>query len=276
MQVLRQRGLIWDNLWWDKKIAQLEGKFRIETRPLSKTYLLRNLNSGELQVFASFGKLLVGLGKIRNFPLLDEHLLGDEGHYYLRLRALLDIESLPSPLRPWKPAPDALEAGFDIRNARTTLVDGVYLLDADISFVFSEEALEAIENGVPVTIILEMQVLRQRGLIWDNLWWDKKIAQLEGKFRIETRPLSKTYLLRNLNSGELQVFASFGKLLVGLGKIRNFPLLDEHLLGDEGHYYLRLRALLDIESLPSPLRPWAYVSALWRLESDWYRWPIER
>ncbi len=172
--------------------------------------------------------------------------------------------------------PDALEAGFDIRNARTTLVDGVYLLDADISFVFSEEALEAIENGVPVTIILEMQVLRQHGLIWDNLWWDKKIAQLEGKFRIETRPLSKTYLLRNLNSGELQVFPSFGELLVGLGKIRNFPLLDEHLLGDEGHYYLRLRALLDIESLPSPLRPWAYLSALWRLESDWYQWPIER
>ena len=131
-------------------------------------------------------------------------------------------------------------------------------------------------HGVPVTIILEMQVLRQRRLIWDNLWWDEKIAQLEGRLRIETRPLSKTYLLRNLNSGELQIFASFGKLLVGLGKIRNFPLLDEHLLGDEGHYYLRLRALLDIESLPSPLRPWAYLSALWRLESDWYQWPIER
>ncbi len=173
-------------------------------------------------------------------------------------------------------APDNIEAGFDIHNARTRLVDGVYLLDADISFVFSEEALEAIENGVPVTIILEMQVLRQRGLIWDNLWWDKEIAQLEGKLRIETRPLSKTYLVRNLNSGEMQVFASFSELLGGLGKIRNFPLLDEYLLGDEGHYYLRLRALLDIESLPSPLRPWAYLSALWRLESDWYQWTIER
>ena len=173
-------------------------------------------------------------------------------------------------------APDNIEAGFDIHNARTRLVDGVYLLDADISFVFSEEALEAIENGVPVTIILEMQVLRQRGLIWDKLWWDKEIAQLEGKLRIETRPLSKTYLVRNLNSGEMQVFASFSELLVGLGKIRDFPLLDAYLLGDEGHYYLRLRALLDIESLPSPLRPWAYLSALWRLESDWYQWTIER
>ena len=173
-------------------------------------------------------------------------------------------------------APDAIEAGFDIRNARTELVDGVYLLDADISFVFSQEALEAIENGIPVTIILEMRVQRERGLIWDNLWWDKKIAHLEAKFRIETRPLSRTYLVRNLNSGETQVFGSFNELVVGLGKIRNFPLLDEHLIGDEGHYYLRLRALLDIESLPSPMRPWAYLSSLWRLQSNWYEWPIER
>jgi hypothetical protein len=173
-------------------------------------------------------------------------------------------------------AADDIAAGFDIHNARTRMVDGVYLLDADISFVFSEEALEAIENGVPVTIVLEMQVLRERRLVWDNLWWDKEIAQLEARLRIDTRPLSKTYLVRNLNSGETQVFGSFRELVVGLGKIREFPLLDEHLIGDEGHYYLRLRALLDIESLPSPMRPWAYLSSFWHLQSDWYRWPIER
>ena len=59
-------------------------------------------------------------------------------------------------------APDAIEAGFNIHSARTRLVDGVYLLDADISFVFSEKALEAIENGVPVTIILEQNRHRAR------------------------------------------------------------------------------------------------------------------
>ncbi|MDX1434798.1 MAG: DUF4390 domain-containing protein [Gammaproteobacteria bacterium] len=173
-------------------------------------------------------------------------------------------------------APESTEAGFDIRNARTELVDGVYLLDADIRFVFSDETLEAIENGIPVTIVLDMEVLRQRGLVWDNLWWDKEIAHIEAMFRIETRPLSKTYLVRNLNSGETQVFGSFDDLVVGLGRVRDFPLLDEHLLSGGGNYYLRLRALLDIESLPSPMRPWAYLSSLWRLESDWYEWPIER
>ncbi len=173
-------------------------------------------------------------------------------------------------------APEEIKAGFDIHDARTELVDGVYLLDADIGFVFSDETLEAIENGIPVTIILDMEVLRERGLIWDNLWWDEKVAHIEAKFRIETRPLSKTYLVRNLNSGEAQVFAAFDDLVAGLGKIRRFPLLDAHLLRADGHYYLRLRALLDIESLPSPMRPWAYLSSLWRLESDWYQWPIKR
>jgi len=173
-------------------------------------------------------------------------------------------------------APEASDAGFDVRNAHTRLVDGVYILDADIRFVFSDETLEAIENGIPVTIVLDMEVLRERGLVWDNLWWDKEIAHIEAKFRIETRPLSKTYLVRNLNSGETQVFGSFDDLVVGLGRIRGFPLLDQHLIGDDGNFYLRLRALLDIESLPSPMRPWAYLSSLWRLESDWYEWPIER
>lgn len=177
---------------------------------------------------------------------------------------------------PGTSAADEIQAGFDIRNARTKLVDGVYLLDADISFVFSEDALEAIDNGVPISIIVEMQVLREREFIWDNLWWDKEIAHLEARLRIETRPLSNTYLVRNLNSGETQVFGSFSELVVGLGKIRNFPLIDEYLISADSRNYLRLRALLDIESLPSPMRPLAYLSSLWRLESDWYEWPIER
>ena len=177
---------------------------------------------------------------------------------------------------PGTSAADEIQAGFDIRNARTKLVDGVYLLDADISFVFSEDALEAIDNGVPISIIVEMQVLREREFIWDNLWWDKEITHLEARLRIETRPLSNTYLVRNLNSGETQVFGSFSELVVGLGKIRNFPLIDEYLISADSRNYLRLRALLDIESLPSPMRPLAYLSSLWRLESDWYEWPIER
>jgi hypothetical protein len=167
-------------------------------------------------------------------------------------------------------APDENVAGFDIRFAKTRLVDGVFMVDADVNFEFSQDALEAIENGIPVTIIFEMEVLRTR-----RFWFDESIAGLEGRYRIETRALSKTYIVRNLSSGESRTYSSFQDALEGLGRIRNFPLIDEHLIDASSAYTLRLRALLDIESLPSPMRPLAYFSSLWRLKSDWYEWPLK-
>lgn len=167
-------------------------------------------------------------------------------------------------------APEPESAGFDIRDAKTHLSEGVYLLDADIEYDFSRRALDAIENGVPVTIILEMNVERVRSRIWDE-----HVAHVEGRYRIEALALSNTYVVRNLGSGEVRSFASFDDLVSALGRIRNFPLIDEHLIEPNERYVLQMRALLDIESLPSPMRPLAYLSSLWRLKSDWYEWPIE-
>ena len=31
---------------------------------------------------------------------------------------------------------------------------------------------------------------------------------------------------------------------------------------------------LDVEALPPPLRPIAYTSGAWRLNSDWHKWDI--
>ena len=168
-------------------------------------------------------------------------------------------------------APEEKAAGFEIRYAKTRLANGVYLLDANIDFEFSNQALEAIENGIPVIIIFEMDIVRVRRFMWDS-----DVARLEGRYRIETRALSQTYVVGNLSSGETRVFASFADLVADLGTIRDFPLIDEHLLDKDNDYRLRIRALLDIESLPAPMRPRAYLSSLWRLKSDWYEWPIER
>jgi hypothetical protein len=39
-------------------------------------------------------------------------------------------------------------------------------------------------------------------------------------------------------------------------------------------YQLRLRADLEIESLPLPLQPLAYLGRGWRLTSGWTQWPL--
>ena len=40
-------------------------------------------------------------------------------------------------------------------------------------------------------------------------------------------------------------------------------------------YSVRLQASLDIEALPLPLRPLAYVSPSWHLSSEWYTWDLD-
>jgi hypothetical protein len=38
---------------------------------------------------------------------------------------------------------------------------------------------------------------------------------------------------------------------------------------------LRLRADLEIESLPLPLQPLAYLGQGWRLTTGWTQWPLQ-
>ena len=55
----------------------------------------------------------------------------------------------------------------------------------------------------------------------------------------------------------------------------DLPVLDLELLNREQTHTVRLRAVLDIESLPTPVRLWAYVSRDWGIESEWHEWPLE-
>jgi hypothetical protein len=161
-----------------------------------------------------------------------------------------------------------IEPGFEVLSARTRAESGVLLLDAEIHFGFSDEALEAMRNGVPLTISVEMQVLRERR------GPDKRIALIRARFRLKTHALSKQFVITNLGSGEASTFASFEEMRSALGRIVDFPLVDRALLPPDGSYRARLRARLDIEALPAPLRPLAYLSPSWRLKSDWYGWRL--
>mgnify|MGYP000952838281 CR=1 FL=1 len=160
-------------------------------------------------------------------------------------------------------------AGFEVLAASTKLEGGVYRLDAKIEYHFSNPALEAMQNGVPLTVELEMEVRRRRAWVWDET-----VYALTQRFRLEYHSLSRQYLVSNLNSGERRGFPSRAAALGFMGQINDFPFLDKGLLAPSERYEGALRAWLDIESLPAPLRLFAYLSDDWRLASEWYTWPL--
>lgn len=157
-----------------------------------------------------------------------------------------------------------------IESAKTHLVEGVYLLDAQINFQFTAATLEALHNGVPLTIEVQIQVQRER-----NYVWSEDIASLAQRYQISYHALAQRYVISNMNSGTQRSFVSWDATLQNLSYLRGYPMLDRSLIDANEIYQARIRARLDIEALPLPLRPVAYLSPQWRLVSDWFTWHLD-
>ncbi len=170
-------------------------------------------------------------------------------------------------------AQDGIErAGyFEVRSASTRQVGGVHTLDARLQLVLSSEALEALSSGVPLVIELQMQLIRDR-----RFWWDDSAADLAVRFELEYRPLSQRYIVRNTNSGDQDSFATLYSALNNLGRVQGLPVIDDALLEPGDDYRIRLRAMLQTQQYPAPLRLLFFWRSEWQLQSEWYEWLLER
>lgn len=162
-------------------------------------------------------------------------------------------------------------SGIHVREAHSWLADDVYQLRARIDYVLSTPVSDALVNGLPVVIELQVQVVRDYFGVWNQT-----VASLTQQYQLQYHALSRQYLLRNLNSTAQRSYPTEQAALDALGDVDTLPLLDKRLLADGVHYDGRVRARLDIESLPAPLRLVAYFDTDWRLASEWYRWPVQQ
>ncbi len=163
------------------------------------------------------------------------------------------------------------EGFFDVRSASTEMVAGVHELEARLQLILSEEALDALSSGVPLTIELNIEVIRIRRFMPDDLE-----AELTVTYELEYRPLSQRYIVRNLNSGDQDSFATLYSALNNLGRIQGLPVIDDALMEPGSNYRMRLRALLSTRQYPAPLRILFFWRSQWQLQSDWYQWNLER
>ena len=160
---------------------------------------------------------------------------------------------------------------FDVRSATTTLNGGVHELEARLQLILSKEALDALNSGVPLTIELSFEVIRVRGL-----WIDDLEAAITVTYELEYPPLSQRHIVRNLNSGDQDSFATLYSALNNLGRIQGLPVIDDALLEPGARYRMRLRALLSTRQYPAALRIIFFWRSQWQLESEWYEWTLVR
>lgn len=163
------------------------------------------------------------------------------------------------------------EGYFEVRSATTVLDDGVHDLDARLQLVLSSQALEALNSAVPLTIELQIQVIRVRRFYMDALQ-----AELAVRFELEYNQVTQRYIVRNLNSGDQDSFATLYSALNNLGRVQDLTVIYDTLLDPDREYRVRVRAMLQTQQLPAPLRLLTFWRSQWQLQSEWFEWSLER
>lgn len=161
-------------------------------------------------------------------------------------------------------------SGILVTSATTQKQDQTYVLDLGVEYSFTPTALEALDNGVPLTIEAHIQVRRRDAWIWEE-----NLADLRQLMLIRYQPLSKLYQVVRLPHGLKQSFVTRGAAISALGELEDIPLLPAEKLEPDETYLVHIKVSLDIEALPLPLRPVAYLKPSWNLSSGWTKWPLE-
>lgn len=160
--------------------------------------------------------------------------------------------------------------GVEFRRIALTLSDdGRILLDADISYQLNATISEALENGVPLTFETHVQMRRAKAWIWESDVVEHRLRTV-----LLYRPLSGLYELRNLKGDEHLSFATRDAALRTLGKIVGMPVVERSSLNLDEDYLVQIDVKLDIEALPLPMRPMAYLNRDWWFSSEAWEWRL--
>ena len=163
------------------------------------------------------------------------------------------------------------EGYFDVRSATTILVEDNYMLDSRLQLFLSNEALNALNSGVPLTIELNVEIIRSRRFLPDA-----KESELEFQFELEYRPLSQRYIVKNVQDETQDSYATLFSALNKLGRVQNLFLMKNSSLEPRSNYRLRLQALLSTKQYSAPLRMLFFWRDQWDLKSEWYEWQLQR
>ncbi len=159
--------------------------------------------------------------------------------------------------------------GFAVIEAQLAYSGSAYLVNASLDYRFSKPAIQAMEHGVPLTLVIRLALERQR-----RYWLNETVLSASRRLHVSFHPLTQSYHIVYEDTGFTEKFARFTTLTEYLGTLRDWQIPSNNGLHSGGHYTAKLNVNLDIEALPLPLRPAAYLSPRWHLESPDYLWQI--
>jgi Domain of unknown function (DUF4390) len=158
---------------------------------------------------------------------------------------------------------------LELRSVYTGSNNGIYELHANLILKLPEGAQQAIRDGAPLNLTLEILVRRNR-----RFWTDETLATLEQRYEVMYHSLSERYVVRNVNSGAQDSFQTLDAALGSLAMINGLPILDTSLVPPQGMNEVSVRANVEIRNIPRALSILLFWVNNWQQTSDWYTWTL--
>jgi hypothetical protein len=141
------------------------------------------------------------------------------------------------------------------------------LLNADFELSLNSTLEEALQRGIPLYFLLEVEIARPR---W--YWFDEKVAQQSTQYRVSYLPLTRQY---RVASGLLsQTFDSLAEVERLIGRVNSRTIAHSSDLEKGARYDVIVRLRLDANQLPKPFQVNALASREWQLASESRRIPL--
>lgn len=159
-------------------------------------------------------------------------------------------------------------AAFSATSVRADIVERELHVNALLDLGLTPAVEEAVNKGIPLEVTFEINLNRHR-----RFWRDREIDTWSFVRRVHFFALSGQYVVSG-PADEREAFVSLNDALRYMGALQGMVLSLREDPG-EGDFRLNIRAQVDVESLPAPLRPVAYASPAWRLNTGWTTWKVQ-
>ena len=146
--------------------------------------------------------------------------------------------------------------------------DGIYL-STSLDFELSSGLEDALNHGLPLTFVLQAEVMRER---W--YWYDKRLVLSERYIRLSYQPLSRRWRVQvsaqALGAGGLGMtfgnsYDSLSDAMLAVKKVNRWKVAGLDTLDKTSKQRLDLRFRLDLTQLPQALQFGNQASSDWNI-----------
>lgn len=163
-------------------------------------------------------------------------------------------------------AAHAASESIEINNARFVMSGNrdAWVLSADFKVPLHGRLEDAVNQGVALNFVVDVDVYRSR---W--YWWDERLTQASQTYRLSYHALTRQY--RVTVNGFQQSFATLGDALRGMSMVRAWKIMDLERPKPGVSYDAYVRMRLDLAQLPKPFQITALTNRDWNLQAEWKR-----